>query len=67
MLLITRKVLENSQLIVFQLDEQDELIFQQNNVVIHTTKLRKPWVVSQNIKVIDWPAKYSNMIPIENQ
>ena len=41
-------------------------IFQQNNEVIHTSKLTKDWFKTKNIEVLDWLTKSPDLNPIEN-
>ncbi|GBC48705.2 transposable element tc3 transposase, putative [Rhizophagus irregularis DAOM 181602=DAOM 197198] len=41
-------------------------IFQQDNAPIHTTKITKDWLKKNKIVVIDWPANFPDLNPIEN-
>lgn len=41
-------------------------IFQQGNALIHTTRLTRDWFKSNSIQIMAWPAKSSDLNPIEN-
>ena len=42
------------------------IVYQQDNVTIHTAHLTKMWLLYQNIKIIDWPAHSPDLNTIEN-
>ena len=44
----------------------EEWIFQQDNAPIHTAKVVQDWFREKNINVLNWPALYPDLNPIEN-
>ena len=44
---------------------EDEIIFQQDNDLKHTSRRAQIWVEEQGIKLLDWPAQSPDLSPIE--
>ena len=44
----------------------EELIFQQDNVVVRTTKIVGEWFGKQPFFVLEWPAQSHDLSPIEH-
>ena len=61
-------VLEDHML--FSLEEsgilEEEVIFQQDNDPKHTSKKAKKWMKDNNITLLDWPAQFLDLSPIEH-
>ena len=60
------EILENSLLPFIHLYEEDEVIFQPDNVTIHTARHAKIWFTSQNTNVLNWSVKFPGLNVIEN-
>lgn len=43
-----------------------KFIFQQDNAAIHTSTETKKWLESQNINLLNWPARSPDYNPVEN-
>ena len=59
------KVLEESLLPFIGLHSGD-IIFQQDNAPIHTAGLTRKWLETHQIRLMEWPARSSDLNPIEN-
>ena len=57
----------NNYLMPFAAEKHEhDWIFKRDNVRINTSKSMKNWFLSRNVQVIDWPARSTDLDPIEN-
>src|SRR5689334_16614271 len=45
--------------------EKSDIIFQQDNSTVHTSKSTQEWIQKNNLTVFQWPAQSPDMNPIE--
>jgi transposase len=46
--------------------QKEYIVFQQDNVSIHTAKKVSEWLENNNITVLRWPPHFPDLSPIEN-